>query len=66
MAEVGEFNRDDFKKIKLLPEDDKYYEDFTWNSVDSTKEELLEAIQKMSEPGYKHGVDAGRGCCTIL
>jgi len=67
VAEVGEFNRDDFKKIKLSPDDDeKYYKHFTWNSTGSTSIELLNALKKMSAPGYQAGSDVNSGCCAIL
>jgi hypothetical protein len=46
IAEVGEFNKGKFSKIKLGPEDEKQYEGFTFISPEGVQTELVTALEK--------------------
>jgi len=69
IGEVGEFNKGKYRKIKLTPEDEKNYEDFTYISPDAVQEELVAALDKMDNPPPNQMPEQTEGpnggCCSI-
>lgn len=71
IGEVGEFNNNKWKKLKLTEEDEKFYEAFTYTSEKGVEEELLQAIikqdQQLLEEGNKPKENkSSTSCCIIL
>jgi len=69
IGEVGEFNRGKFKKIKLTDEDEKMYQDFTYNSDEWVQQELVTALKKQDNPPpniQQQQQKANEPCCVLL
>jgi len=67
IAEVGEFDSADLKKIKYTEEDDlKYYKDFAYVNREAFYEEVVAAFKKeLERPNPpKQNVDDG-ACCVL-
>jgi serine/threonine protein kinase len=53
IAEVGDFNRSEYKKIKLTPEDQAVYKDFYYVNTSDAHNEIVTASIKIDYPDEK-------------
>lgn len=70
IGEVGETNKAKYRKIKLLDEDEKHYEDFDFINMDALEAEMVTALIKMDAPPapakeVPKGNSNGSGCCLV-
>jgi len=67
IAEVGEFDENKFKNVKLTPEDEAAYADWTFNNDEWVQQELAIALKKQDDPLNEIAAkqDTG-GCCVVL
>jgi len=70
IGEVGEFPKRKFRKVKLTPEDEKNYENFTYISEEGVQEELVTALLKQDNPPATseigHAKPTGDGGCCLV
>lgn len=71
IADVGAFDKSEFKKVQLTEEDNKEYKDFYFVQGKNLQRELVGALTKMDDPALvaaaeNNATKADSGCCTIL
>jgi beta-adrenergic-receptor kinase len=69
IGEVGEFNQGKFRKMKITPEDDKYYADWAFISEEGIQAELAQALYKIDNPPLASNqtqLANHSSCCTLL
>jgi serine/threonine protein kinase len=72
IADVGAFDKSEFKKVKMTDEDNAYYKDFYFAHPKNLQRELVGALIKMDDPALqaaaaaKDDKKAESGCCVIL
>jgi len=68
IGEVGEFNKNKYRKIKLTGDDHKHYRNFTYTSDRALEEELTQALIKIDNPpeiSEQQPLHTD-GCCCLL
>lgn len=70
IGEVGETNKAKYRKVKLLDEDEKHYEDFDFINMEALEAEMVTALVKMDAPPppmkeAPRGNANGSGCCVV-
>jgi len=68
IGEVGEFNKNKYRKMKLTPDDHKNYHNFTYTSDSGLEIELTDALIKMDNPPELSDPQTANpeGCCCFL
>jgi len=67
IAEVGEFDENKFKNVKLTPEDEAVYTDWPFNNDEWVQQELAAALKKQDDPAnLVVSKQESGGCCVVL